>query len=130
MGGRNRSFGAEFRIAAARRIRDGESVAALSQELSIKRSVLYRWRDAYLKDGEAGLRRAVGRPPGRPVEPQLVPSAAPLERAQQRIAELERKIGQQELENDFLRRAFKRVEELRRKESDNGATASIPKSSE
>jgi transposase-like protein len=130
MGGRNRRFAAEFRIEAARRIRDGESVSVLSRELSIKSSVLYRWRDAYLKDGEAGLKRPVGRPPGRPVRPQLLPSASPLERAQQRIAELERKIGRQELENDFLRRAFKRVEELRRKKSDNGATASIPKSSE
>jgi transposase-like protein len=127
MGGKQRRFTAEFRIELAGRIGNGESVSALSRELSIKRSVLYRWRDAFLKDGEVGLRKAVGRPPGLGGQKQLLPSATPLERAQQRIAELERKVGQQELENDFLRRAFKRVEELRRKKSDSGATASTPK---
>ena len=126
MSGKNRKFTAEFRIGAARRIRDGESVSALSHELAVKRSVLYRWRDALLKDGEAGLQKAVGRPPGRPSQTPP-PSASPLERAQLRIAELERKVGRQELENDFLKRAFKRVEELRRKQ-ENGATASMPKS--
>jgi transposase len=124
-----RTFRSEFRIEVARRIGAGESVSALSQDLSIKRSVLYRWRDAYQKDGEAGLRKAVGRPSGRPAQRQLAASASPLERAQQRIQELERKIGQQELENDFLKRAFKRVEELRRNRAENGATASTPKSS-
>ena len=118
MSGKKRKFTAEFRIQAARRIRDGESVSALSHELAVKRSVLYRWRDALLKDGEAGLQKAVGRPP---------PSVPPLERAQLRIAELERKVGRQELENDFLKRAFKRVVELRRKQ-ENGAMASMPKS--
>jgi transposase-like protein len=127
MGGKQRTFTAEFRIEVAGRICNGESVSALSGELSIKRSVLYRWRDAFLKDGAVGLRKAVGRPPGEGGQKQLLPSATPLEQAQQRIAELERKVGQQELENDFLRRAFKRVEELRRKKSDSGATASTPK---
>ena len=42
-----RVFRVEFRIAVARRILNGESVSALSNELKIKRSVLYRWRDAY-----------------------------------------------------------------------------------
>jgi len=41
-----RVFRVEFRIALARRIMNGESVSALSNELKIKRSVLYRWRDA------------------------------------------------------------------------------------
>jgi transposase len=128
MSGKNRVFTAEFRIEVARRIGAGQSISALSAELSIKRSVLYRWRDAFGKDGEAGLRKAVGRPPGSAGLKPLLPSASPLERAEQRIAELERKIGQQELENDFLKRAFKRVEELRRNKPANGATASTPKS--
>lgn len=128
MSGKNRVFTAEFRIKVAQQIYIGTSVSALSQELSIKRSVLYRWRDAYRKDGEAGLRRPPGRPPGHPGQRQLLPSVSPLDRAQQRIAELERKIGQQELENDFLKRAFRHVEELRRKRRENGATVSTPRS--
>jgi hypothetical protein len=59
-----RVFRVEFRIAVARRILNGESVSALSNELKIKRAVLYRWRDAYRKHGEAGLNRPKGRPPG------------------------------------------------------------------
>ena len=127
MSAAGRTFTPEYRVSVARRIVGGESVSALSQELSIRRSVLYRWRDAYRKDGEAGLKRPAGRPPGmRPAKPP----GSPQEAAQRRIAELERKIGQQQVENDFLRRAFKRVEELRQKRLRNGATASTPRSGE
>jgi len=45
-----------------------------------------------------------------------------------RIAELERKIGQQALDLDFLTRAFKRVKESRQKNTGTGATASTEKS--
>lgn len=119
-----RVFPAEFRISMARRIAGGEAISALSAEFKIKRSVLYRWRDAYRKLGEDGLKKAVGRPAGSsPGQPPAL--TTPLEKAQKRIAELERKVGQQQMENDFLRGAFKRVEELRRS---SGATASTPKS--
>jgi cell division protein FtsB len=40
--------------------------------------------------------------------------------AERRIAELERKLGQLALENDFLERAFKRVKEARSKNSAPG----------
>jgi transposase-like protein len=130
MSRKNRRFTAEFRAKVAGRISQGESVTALGRELAIKRSVLYRWRDAFRKDGEAGVRNKIGRPPGASGQRQLPSSASPLEIAQQRIAELERKIGQQELENDFLKRAFKRVEDLRRNKLESGATASTLKSSE
>ena len=50
-----RVFSVEFRVAVAERILNGESVSALSNELKIKRSVLYRWRDYYREQGEAGL---------------------------------------------------------------------------
>jgi transposase-like protein len=42
-----RVFSVEFRSAIAQRILNGESVMALSTEFKIKRSILYRWRDAY-----------------------------------------------------------------------------------
>jgi hypothetical protein len=40
--------------------------------------------------------------------------------SEQRIAELERRLGRLALENDFLRRAFKRVKEARLKNSAPG----------
>ena len=48
----NRTFTPEFRVEVARRIEQGESVSKLYRELGIKRSVLYRWHDAYRKNGE------------------------------------------------------------------------------
>ena len=126
MSEKHRVFTGEFKEGVAQRILNGESVSALRQEVQIKRSVLYRWRDAYRKDGAAGLQRPVGRPPGVPNPPR--PLASPEEAAARRVAELERKIGQQALDIDFLRRAFKRVKESRRKNTAGGATASTERS--
>ena len=123
---KQRVFSWEFKERLARRMLNGESVSALHHELQIKRSVLYRWRDAYRKEGVAGLQRVKGRPPGVPNPPRPAGDAGAA--AARRIAELERKIGQQALDLDFFRRAFKRVNELRRKPAEPGATASTEKS--
>ena len=121
MAGKNRVFSLEFKKAVAQRMLNGESVSALHHELHIRRNVLYRWRDAYRKDGAAGLERPVGRPPGVTSPPRQV--AAP-EAAARRVAELERKIGQQAMDLEFFRKAFKRVKESRRKNTGTGGTAS------
>jgi transposase len=121
-----RGFTGEFKESVAQRIVNGESVSALPQEFQIKRSVLYRWRDAYLKEGAVGLQRPLGRPPGTPNPPR--PLASPEEAAARRVGELERKIGQQALDIDFLRRAFKRVKESRQKSAAPGGTASTERS--
>src|SRR6202035_4098880 len=114
-----RVFRVEYRIAVARRILNGESVSALSNELKIKRSVLYRWRDAYRDEGAAGLSRPKGRPAGAATK-AISKSSAGVAAADQKIAELERRLGRMALENDFLRRAFKRVKEARSKNSAPG----------
>lgn len=127
MSGSNRVFSAEFRVEVARRILDGESVSKLRQELGIKRSVLYRWRDAYRKQGAAGLQRARGRPPGVPnAGPK--PGASEAETLRQQIAGLEQKVGRQAMQLDFFRRAFKRVKESSRSNDSAGATASSARS--
>jgi transposase-like protein len=100
LSGKNRVFTREFKEGVVERILNGESVSALHQEVQIKRSVLYRWRDAYRKDGAAGLQRPVGRPPGVPNPPR--PVASPEEVVARRVAELERKVGQQALDIDFF----------------------------
>jgi transposase len=114
-----RVFRVEFRIAVARRILNGESVSALSNELKIKRSVLYRWRDAYREQGAAGLNRAIGRPPGGATKATPKAGSGPTA-ADQRMAELEQRLGRMALENDFLKRAFKRVKEARSKSNAPG----------
>ena len=136
--GKARVFSVEFKVGVARRLVNGESSTALHREYGIKRSILYRWRDAYHKDGEAGLSRSRGRPPGAGTklaaaaglaEPgEAASSEVKQDTAAQRIAELERVIGKQTLQIDFLARAFKRVEGLRRNNKASGATASTERS--
>lgn len=126
MSEKNRVFTKEFKQGVAQRILNGESVSSLHQEFQIKRSILYRWRDAFRKEGAAGLQRPRGRPPGTPNPPRF--AACPEQAAARHVAELERKIGQQALDLDFLRRAFKRVKESRRKNTEAGGTASTEKS--
>ena len=112
-----RVFSVEFRSAIAQRILNGESVLALATEFKIKRSILYRWRDAYRSAGKDGFRKTRGRPRGSTTQVKIKPGMTAADR---RIAELERRIGRLSMENDFLARAFKRVKEARSKNSASG----------
>jgi transposase len=113
-----RVFSVEFRSAIAQRILNGESVLALSTEFKIKRSILYRWRDAYRLAGKDGFKKTKGRPRGSTTQVvKIKPGATSADR---RIAELERRIGRLAMENDFLAKAFKRVKEARSKNSAPG----------
>lgn len=102
-GGKPREFTVEFKEAAVRRLLGGESGSALSRELDVRRGLLYRWLDAYRAEGVNGLSRKPGRPPAgrsRPAKP-------PRDRRDERIAELERLLGQQASELDFFEQAFR-----------------------
>jgi transposase len=97
------------------RLEAGERLAAVADELEIRRKLLYEWRAAYRKLGAAGLNRKRGRKPGGA---RASPDAAPatpapltdLARAQARIAELERKIGKQQMDLDFFRAALRLID--------------------
>ena len=106
-------YGTELKLAAVRRVLAGESVSAVAQELGIRRKRLYVWKDRYAELGEAGLvHRRGGRPRKQPVAvPGLEATAGrgELLAARKRIAELERKVGQQELELDFFGEALRRI---------------------
>ena len=101
-------------MAAIRRVLAGESVSAVAQEMGIRRKRLYVWKDRYAELGEAGL---VGRRAGRPRKeasaaengPEAMAGRGALLAARRRIAELERKVGQQELELDFFGEALQRI---------------------
>jgi len=126
---KSRVFSGEFKQSVVQRILNGEKVSALKEEFQIKRSVLYSWRDIYCQEGVAGLQRSIGRPPRIPSGSHLVgPPTSPEEVAARRVAELERKIGQQAVDMDFLRRAFKRVKESRQQNTEAGGTASTERS--
>lgn len=128
MGKTKRVFSLEFRVKVVQRIMQGESVTKLHHELDIKRSILYRWLDAYRKKGAAGLARMVGRPPGAANPASQQPRVSQEESLREQVAALERKVGQQTLQLDFFQRAFKRVKESTRTSGTAGATASTRKS--
>ena len=138
--GKSRRFSRDFKLSALSRMDAGENVSALSRELNVRRKLLYEWRDAFRAGGEEALRS-----PGRPRKGALVVGARPgaagkggagppagrpgdLAAARRRIAELERKVGQQALEADFFRQALQLSETLRQPGDRPGATASAPSS--
>jgi hypothetical protein len=88
--------------------------------------LLYDWHRRYRSGGAAAL-RAMGRPsssgPGFDA-PLPVSSASQPGAERERIAGLERKIGQQQLELDFFRAALRHVREQRLKKGEPGGTAS------
>jgi transposase-like protein len=118
-----------FKLSVLNRMASGENVSALARELQLRRKLLYQWRDR-LRQGGPGALRTRGRP--RKSEPAAEAPAgsratAPpgeLAAARARIGALERKIGQQQLELDFFKRALRQVEASRRPSDGPGATAS------
>ena len=124
-----RKFSREFKLEAVRRILAGERIRALSQELDVLRKDLYSWRKLFRAGGAEALR-----PLGRPRKGDGVVTARVRKRAREvaagdaaapeRVAELERKIGQQQIELDFFRQALRRVKEARRPNAGSGVTGS------
>lgn len=131
-----RVFSRAFKLAAVNRVLAGENVSALARQLGLRRKLLYEWRDALRRSGPEALRGA-GRPRKAVVamSTELVEGTAgpptagsELMAARQRVAELERKVGQQQLELDFFRRALRQVGTSRRPGNAAGAPASTPSS--
>jgi transposase len=125
-----RSFSRDFKLQAVKRMDAGENSSALSAELAVKRTLLYRWREAVRRDGEKAF---VGKG-GRPSKVELLTrkygaeEATELAQARRKIAELERKIGQQQLDVDFFKQALRHIEAARQRNNARGVTASSPTS--
>ena len=91
-----RKFSREFKLAAIRRLQGGQSAAEVARALEVHPTGLYRWRHELDEHGEHAF-QGVGK-----------------KRAEQdQVAQLERKIGQQALEIDFLKGCLQRIEETR-----------------
>jgi transposase len=128
-----RVFSREFKLMVVRRMLAGENVTALAREVKVLRKDLYAWRDRFRSGGAAALRRS-GRPrkaevlemgaTDKPAETMPAVPTAELDLARQRIAALERKVGQQQVELDFFRQALRQVKEARRPSAGPGVTGS------
>ena len=122
-----RSFTQAFKLAAVQRMATTESIVGLADELGVQCRMLYNWRNHLQAGGAAALRRA-GRP-SRGDAAAIEAPAAPADltdtaAARRRIEELERKVGQQQLELDFFRAALRHVKEQRPRQGGPGETTS------
>lgn len=100
----------ELKRRAVERLAAGESASGIAADLKVKRQRLYEWQEQVRQGGLEALRG-----PGRPRKGAL--DSPPLRSAilnegaaaRRRIAELERKIGEQQADLDFFRQALRHV---------------------
>ena len=131
-----RIFPRSFKLLAVRRMEGGTNISQLARELKVRPHMLYAWRDKVRAHGPKGLRN-----PGRPGRTELdrpseEANEEALERsttgppmdlasARRRIAELERKIGQQQVDLDFFRQALRQVRDARQPNGGRGGLGSM-----
>lgn len=91
-----RQFTKEFKLAAIQRLEQGVSIGEVARALEVNPNVLHRWR------------REFRHGPGN-----AFPGNGTARWSEGRVAELERKVGQQTLEIDFLKGCLRRIEQQR-----------------
>ena len=127
MPGKRRVYSVELKLKTLERMRAGEPVSKLAAEIGVLPGKLYEWRETYRKN--AGKFRRRGRPGGLA---EAVAAGVVVEddltAAQQTIAELQRKVGEQSQLIDFFKGALRRIEASRQGKGEPGATASSPRS--
>ena len=106
-----RQFTREFKLAALQRLEMGASVAEVARAFEVNPNVLHRWRREF-RDG-----------PGN-----AFPGLGQRRWEEGRGAQLERKIGQQALEIDFLKGCLQRIEEQRMLQAVTGNPPSTKRS--
>lgn len=99
-----RIFTREFKVNAVRELEAGRSLGEVARALEVRPSVLARWRKEYHGDPGQAF-------PGYGV---VAPAATGRE------AELERKVGQLTMENDFLKKTLARLSRELRPSAGNG----------
>jgi transposase-like protein len=98
-------------LAAIQRLEQGISVAEVARAMEVNPNVLHRWRKEFRQG------------PGN-----AFPGQGQRRWSEGRIAELERKIGQQTLEIDFLKECLQRIEEQRMLQASTGNPQSTARS--
>lgn len=93
-------YSRELKISAMRALESGETGGQVARKFQISPKLLEKWRAEWRAKGEAAF-------PGAGRRARLERSLSD----QQRIAELERKIGQMAMENDFLKKVLQHFKE-------------------
>jgi transposase len=107
-------YSRELKIACMREIDSGKSMAEVARNCQLSPKRLEAWRTEWRAKGELAF-------PGKGAHP-----LAQLE--SERIAELERKVGQQAMEIDFLKKTLQRFWEHQLVDVANGGIGSTNKS--
>ena len=111
MGMLRRKFTRELKLEAVRRLEAGVSMAEVARGLEVSPNVLHRWQREF--------RQAPG---------NAFPGQGQRRWSEGKVAELERKVGQQAMEMDFLRTSLQRIEEQRMLQASSGSPRSTAKS--
>lgn len=111
MGLSRRQFTKEFKLAAIQRLETGASLAEVARAFEVNPNVLHRWRREFRQG------------PGN-----VFPGLGKRRWEEGQVAQLERKIGQQALEIDFLKGCLQRIEEQRMLQALTGGPRSTGKS--
>src|SRR5438128_2072405 len=93
MSQKRRKFSRELKLQILREIEAGKSIAVAAREYEVHPTLINKWQSNY---GQYAEQAFAGN--GRAYKDEA------------RIAELERKVGQLTLENDFLKKALQRLE--------------------
>ena len=96
MGSSRRTFTRETKLAAVQRLETGSTIAEVARAFEVNPNLLHRWRQEF-RQGPGNAFPGLGK--------------RRWDETQQ--AKLERKIGQQALEIDFLKSCLQRIEEQR-----------------
>jgi len=128
---KHRHFTEDQKRSAVGRVASGETVSTVARSIGVDRRRLYEWYHKYQEGGAEALRR-----PGRPRKEEALSARArswqgepdEAKAARRQIAELQRKVGEQEIDLDFFRRALRHIEETRRATATPGSAASIKSS--
>jgi len=92
-------YSRDLKVAAMRQIEAGSTIGELARKYQLAPKLLERWREEWRAKGETAAF------PGNGCRGTDLPA---VEEAR-RIAELERKIGQLTMENDFLKKALRHL---------------------
>lgn len=98
-----RVFTREFKLAAMKELESGRPVGYVARRLEVDRNVLYRWQREFKEQPTKAF-----------------PGQGKRMLAESREAELERKIGQITMENDFLKKLLRSFEEQQHADSGGG----------
>jgi transposase len=111
-----RIYSRDLKLAAMREIDTGRTITEVARQLELSPKLLERWRGEWAARGEMAF-PGIGR--------RSVPTGLS---ELKRIGELERKIGQLTMENDFLKKALQHFRDLHPPAVVNGEAACLKKS--